>query len=296
MRSLRPYVFYGFFRSVCFAVAYLPVKLTWRVFVALASWASRRDNTQVATVRNNMAMISSRTGESLDELVGQAFVSYAMYWYELFRSTRATTGAIASRVSAENVEVLDKAFASGEGVILALPHVGNWEHAGAWISDRGIPITVVAERLRPPALFAWFTKTRERHGVEVLPLDQGTSTKLLSLLDDGGVVGLLCDRDISSSGIEVDFFGKKANIPGGPALLAIRTGAVVIPVATHLRPDHGVHIVFKDPMRITKSGSMKTSITEGTQAIIDQLEPLIAAHPEQWHMFQPVWASDAGAK
>ena len=140
----------------------------------------------------------------------------------------ASSGGCGSRARKNIVEPL----ANGRGVVLALPHSGNWDHAGAWLVQVGFPFTTVAERLRPAALFDRFVATREKVGMEVLPLTGGgrdTFATLLSRLRAGGLLCLVADRDISDSGVEVSFFGELATMPAGPASLALATGAALMP-------------------------------------------------------------------
>ncbi len=289
MQKIKPYAFYLAFRTCAFLIKWLPASFTWAILEKLAVRASHRDNEQVQTVRENVARISSANGAELDRLVTESFVSYAIYWHELFRLTRIKSDDVVQRVSFENKEVLDNAYEEGKGVILALPHIGNWELAGAWMKTQHTPIAVVAELLNPQALFDWFTNTRKKVGIEVFALTPDVTGELINALHSNQAVGLLCDRDISNAGIKVDFFGHPATLPGGPALIAARSGAPIIPVATYLNDDRSIHIVFDEPIRIGSEGSLRSRVEETTQIIANRLQHLIAAQPAQWHVFQPVW-------
>ena len=127
-------------------------------------------------------------------------------------------------------------MADGTGVILALPHLGGWEWAGRWIADCGIPITVVVEPLEPPELFEWFADFRRSLGMDVVPLGPGAASAAIKAVKANGVLCLLCDRDIGGGGVEVEFFGERTTLPAGPATLALRTGAPVLPTAVYFRP------------------------------------------------------------
>ena len=177
-------------------------------------------------------------------------------------------------------------------MIMALPHIGSWEWGGAWLALQGYPMTSVAEPLKPPAMYDWFVAQREAMGLTIVPLGADASRVLLRTLRAGKLVGLLCDRDIVGNGIEVEFFGERTTMPAGPAMLALRTGAVVLPTAVysgpgleHTRGDHG-------PGPTERTGGLRQDVARVTQLIADDLEPLIRRAPEQWHLFQPNWPVD----
>jgi hypothetical protein len=171
--------------------------------------------------------------------------------------------------------------AGGRGTILALPHSGNWDHAGAWCTATGVPFTTVAERLRPESLYDRFVAFRESLGMEVVPLTGGTRPPFVVLaerLRAGGMLCLLSDRDLSARGIDVRFFGATARMPAGPAALALRTGATLLPVTLSFTPD-GWHCVFHPEVPHTDIRTM-------TQQVADAFEEGIRAHPADWHMLQ----------
>ena len=185
-------------------------------------------------------------------------------------------------------------LAAGRGVIFALPHMGNWEHAGAWIVLRGAgKVTTVAERLRPASLYDRFVAFRESLGVEVLPHSGGAGRfgVLAQRLQAGGLVCLLCERDLTGSGIEVEFFGEPARIMGGPAALAGQTGAALMPVTLWYEGENwGAHIHQEIPVPETGTGQEK--IAAMTQQLARVFENGIAKHPEDWHMLQKVFVAD----
>jgi lauroyl/myristoyl acyltransferase len=290
VNQIKPYAYYVGFRVAAFLVRWLPVSLTWPLLQRIAIWAAHRNNEEVRTVRENVSRTSGSSGAELDQLVEKSFVSYALYWHELFLLPKVKTEDVAERVSFQNKEVLDNAYAEGKGVILALPHIGNWELAGAWMKSQNTPIAVVAELLNPKILFDWFTGIRKNAGIDVYPLTANVTAELMSALHANRAIGLLCDRDISNSGIKVNFFGHPTTLPGGPALLAARSGAPIVPTATYLNADRTIHIVFDEPIHVNSEGSLRSKVNEATQLVADRLQLLIAATPEQWHVFQPAWS------
>jgi KDO2-lipid IV(A) lauroyltransferase len=185
-------------------------------------------------------------------------------------------------------------MAAGRGVIFALPHMGNWEHAGAWIVARGAnSFTTVAEVLKPQSVYDKFVAFRESLGMEVLPATGGVSRfgVLAQRLRAGHLVCLLADRDITGAGIEVDFFGEKARMMGGPAALAVQTGAALMPVTLWYEgPYWGARIYEEIP--VPGQGTRQEQIAAMTQQLAAVFESAIRAHPEDWHMLQRVFLSD----
>ena len=133
------------------------------------------------------------------------------------------------------------AAAEGRGVVMALPHVGSWEWGGAWLALEGMPMTAVVERVEPERLFEWFLDQRRAMGLTGVPLGEGSGPALLRALKNRAVVGLVSDRDLVGNGVEVEFFGERTTLPGGAATLALRTGAVLLPVMVHSGPGKLAH-------------------------------------------------------
>ena len=124
----------------------------------------------------------------------------------------------------------------------------------------------------------------------------GTGVELLTTLRAGRLVGLLCDRDIMGNGVEVEFFGEKTTLPGGPATLALRTGAALLPTAVYSRPGRGHAAVIMRPLATERVGKLREDVARVTQALALDLETLIRRAPEQWYLFQPNWPSDQLAR
>ncbi|MET9709735.1 phosphatidylinositol mannoside acyltransferase [Nocardiopsis alba] len=220
--------------------------------------------------------------------------SYMRYYYELFRLPAMGRERLLSQTRQSGIEVLEGHLKAGRGVVAALPHMGNWDHAGAWIAARGTPLTTVAQRLNPESLYRRFTSYRESLGMEVLPLtggDANTVGVLARRLRAGGLVCLLADRDINGTGLEVDLFGEKARMPSGPAALALNTGAALMPVSLwYDGPFWNIRV--HDEIPVAPGSSRSERIQETTRALARVFEGAIAEHPEDWHMLQPVFSAD----
>uniref|UniRef100_UPI00038283D5 phosphatidylinositol mannoside acyltransferase n=1 Tax=Actinoalloteichus spitiensis TaxID=252394 RepID=UPI00038283D5 len=190
----------------------------------------------------------------------------------------------------ESPTALDQAMSDGRGVVVALPHSGNWDMAGLWATHRYGRFTTVVERLRPASVYERFVAYRESLGFEILPADGGRRTMMTMLerLRAGGLVCLVADRDLSSSGVPVDFFGERTRMPAGPAWLAARTGATLLPATTWFTPA-GWGLRFARPVEVAGGGA---GVARATQAVADAFAEEIARHPADWHMLQPLWLSD----
>ncbi len=225
--------------------------------------------------------------------VDGVFDSYGRYWLEMLRlPAEVRSGAVASNFDIEGFEHIEAGLACGKGVILALPHLGGWEWGGAWMALRGHRLMAVVERIEPPELLTWFAEQRAAIGIDVVPLGPDVSREVLRALRDNRIVCLLCDRDIEGDGVEVEFFGERTTLPGGPATLALRTGATLVPAAVYFRPGRGHRGVVRPAIEVERSGRLRDDIARITQQLARELEVLIRAAPDQWHLLQPNWPSD----
>ena len=219
--------------------------------------------------------------------------AYGRYYAESFRLPATSPGELDRRFRVEGYEHFAAALEEGRGMLVVLPHLGSWEWMAQWVARvLDVPVTAVVERLEPPALFEWFTELRREMGLHIVPLGPEAGKAVSQALKAGHVIALLSDRDITGSGIEVDFFGERTTLPGGPATLALRTGAPLVPVAMYDEPDGGHVAVVKPPLPVERKGSFREDVTRLTQDIATALEDLIRAAPDQWHLLQPNWPSD----
>ena len=231
--------------------------------------------------------------DSVDRAMGAAFSSYARYWLESFRLPALSGDTLDRGIDVPAYRHVEEALERGNGVILALPHLGGWEWAGFWMATvNRLPITVVVEPLDPPELFAWFADFRERLGMRVVPLGPSAGREVLGALRRNEIVCLLCDRDLTGDGIEVTFGDERTTLPAGPATLALRTGAALLPTAVYFRP-RGRHLgTVRPPIEAQRNGRLRDDVAAVTQRLADELAALIAAAPHQWHLLAPNWPSD----
>jgi lauroyl/myristoyl acyltransferase len=226
--------------------------------------------------------------------VRRAFVSYANYWREAFQAPVLSRRELEEAVSFEGFEHVYDALDEGRGVLFALPHLGSWDFGAAWLSAIGLRMAVVVEPLEPPALFEWFVDLRRSFGLEVVPLGREASSFVAGRLRSGGIVALVADRDLSGRGVPVRFFGEVTRLPAGPATLALRTGAALVPAAVYAEGRGRHRVVVTPPLEAARSGTIREDVARITQALAVRMEELIRRAPEQWHLFQPNWPSDPG--
>ncbi|WP_031515322.1 phosphatidylinositol mannoside acyltransferase [Streptomyces sp. NRRL F-5123] len=261
--------------------------------VADAAW--RRRGKGVQRLEANLSRIVPDAGQdALRELSRAGMRSYLRYWMESFRLPAWSKDRIRGGFAPSDVHYLTGGMAAGKGVILALPHMANWDLAGAWVTTKlETPFTTVAERLKPETLYDRFVAYREGLGMEVLPHTGGSAFGTLARrLRDGGLVCLVADRDLSASGVEVDFFGAKTRMPAGPALLAQHTGALLLPVTLWYDESPVLQGTVHPPVTVPDAGTRAQRTAAMTQSLADTFAAGIAAHPQDWHMLQRLWLDD----
>ncbi|MEU2613453.1 phosphatidylinositol mannoside acyltransferase [Micromonospora sp. NPDC007271] len=273
----------------------LPRSVVAAAFRVGADRAHRRGGRGTARLRANLRrVVGPELPEAeLDELVRAGLRSYARYWMEAFRLPSLSRPEILAGFRLDGAEMLAADVASGRGAVVALPHGGNWDAAGAWVAASGWPITTVAERLKPEAVYERFLAFRQGLGMEIVPTHGGERPAFDVLVDRlraGAVVPLLADRDLSARGVEVDFFGGRTRMPAGPALLAIRTGAPLYVTSMWYEPEVACG-ALEGPLELPDpdSGPLDARVRVLTQRIADGLAAGIARHPEDWHMLQRMW-------
>ncbi|MER7933507.1 phosphatidylinositol mannoside acyltransferase [Streptomyces sp. NPDC093272] len=273
----------------------LPEPVAARLGRTVADLAWRRRGKGVQRLESNYArVLPDASPERLRELSRAGMRSYLRYWMESFRLPSWNEDRVRTGFAPKDVHHLTDGLASRRGVILALPHLANWDLAGAWVTtELKTPFTTVAERLKPETLYDRFVAYREGLGMEVLPHSGGSAFGTLARrLRDGGLVCLVADRDLSASGVEVDFFGGTARMPAGPALLAQQTGAYLLPVTLWYDGTPVMKGRVHAPVDVPESGDRAAKTSVMTQALADAFATGIADHPEDWHMLQRLWLAD----
>lgn len=275
------------------AMKKIPEPVAKTLFNAIADVASKKGKGP-EQLRRNLARVVGPENVTR-ELVRQSMRSYMRYWLEAFRLPSMVGPELIAKIS-ENVAAdvptkIEASLAGGKGAIFALPHATNWDMAGVWLVHHSGEFTTVAERLRPESLFDAFVKYRRTLGFDVIALsgaDKPPMAHMEQTLRENRVVCLMAERDLTGSGVHVDFFGERCSMPAGPALLAKRTGAPLHVVKMHYTHD-GWLIELSDPLDTSQP------LEDIVQQEADLMAEYIGQKPEDWHMLQPLWHADLSA-
>lgn len=304
---MRAALTYWLYAGAWTVVRRLPERVAYALFDLVADMAWRRRGRSVVQLERNLRRARPEADAAgLRALTRAGMRSYLRYWCDAFRLPDWSRERVVATVRVEGEHHLRDNVGDGRrGVVAALMHMGNWDHAGAWATLTGAPVVTVAERLRPERLYARFLAYRQGLGMEILPLTGGEGDLLDTLsarLRAGRLVPLLADRDLRASGIAVHLLGEPTRMPPGPALLALRTGASLHPVSIWHEPAPGgrgrpatLVIRFHDPVEAPAAGTTREKVTAMTQQVADVFTEAIRSHPQDWHMLQPLWLGDLEA-
>ncbi len=266
----------------------LPEKFAYSTFEKLGVITLRRNGARMQRLRSNLQRVCpDKDAAAMDELMSKAMSSYMRYWCDTFRSPDWSKAKIAETVQVTREELLTGPMRDGRGVVIALPHAGNWDHAGAYFCAMGFPLVTVAEKLKPEALFNKFLEYRQNMGMEVLSTDSRSMGTLMQRAREGALIALVSDRDLSRNGVDVNFFGHPARMPAGAALLAVRTGIPLITAFVSYTKE-GIHIEFTS-VEIPTEGSDTERVSQVVQRCSDLFAAGIASAPQDWHMLQRIW-------
>lgn len=297
LRDRLPNPAYVGYRAAALAARALPGSTIGPVSTLVGRAGVRRLAGRRLIVERNLrrALGDDVSEERLAEQVDAAFASYVHYWIESFRLPGMATAVIDRGTVVIGYEHIAAARAAGTGAVMAMPHLGAWEWAAFWLKTvSGDPVTAVVEQIEPPELAEWFIGLRNQFGIEVVPFGRDAAPACLRALKANRLLALPCDRDLSGSGVPVTFFGEETTLPGGPATLALRSGAPLIPASCYFDNDRHLGIALP-PLDTERRGSLRDDVARVTQDLATALEGLIRRAPDQWHLVQPNWPSDHAA-
>ena len=273
-------------------VGILPEKIAYAIGAKISDYVYKKNGKGVKRLRSNYARVNPSLSEvELNELTKDGMRSYLRYWIDTFRLNKWSKEKIINSTTVENEQLLRDPIKNKQGCLVVLPHAGNWDHAAAYFCSTGIKLSTVAEKLKPEAIFLKFLAHRESIGIEVLHTEQKVIPTLLERLNEGKLVALVADRDLSKNGVEVDFMDGTAKMPSGPARLILNSNAAFISAyITYTKK--GIHIVFKEIGPKPTSGTEDEKIIALTQLMADNFATGIKAAPVDWHMLQRIWIDE----
>lgn len=244
-----------------------------------------------ATLRNFRRVLPTASKGEIRHVARLSLVNYCRYLADFVRFPSLGPKAIAGSVHGdESFAALDRALERGKGAIIVCMHFGNWDLGAGAAAARGYAVTVVAETFGDPRLDHLIVGARSRLGMRVVKMERA-GPSLLRSLKHNGLLALLIDRPVPGDGIPVRFFGEEVAVPAGPARLALRSGAEVVPAAFARAGPHtlDVDVLTDFDLAFAPTGDEQRDILELTQAIMSSHERFIRAHPEQWYMFREMW-------
>ena len=235
-----------------------------------------------------MALDLDPSDPEVARVARRAFQNYGRMLLDFMLIGNLTPDELLNRMSIGGRDNLDAALSAGRGVIMAVPHMGSWDMAGAFGGALGYPVSAVAVRF-PGSLNAVVVRTRQRFGLNVITLGRFAVRAITQALQANGVVALLCDLE-QGPGVAVRFFGRRAVVPGGPAAIALKTGATLLPACQYATSPGRYH-VHMDPPLTWSAGETKEGLM---QRVVTRFEDFIKERPDQWYAFRPMFARDVG--
>jgi KDO2-lipid IV(A) lauroyltransferase len=273
-------------------IGVLPEKSAYKLSKVISDRIYRKNGKGVKRLRGNYQRVMPNMSErEIEDLTKDGMRSYLRYWFDTFRLNKWSKSRIIETTFVVRENLLRDPIATKQGCIIALPHAGNWDHAAAYFCSTGITLTAVVEKLKPEAIFKKFLAYRQSIGIEAISHKEKTIPILMERLNEGKLIALVADRDMSRNGIEVNFLGGVAKMPAGPAILALKTGAPL--VTAYIRYlEKGIEITFDETIKLPVAGSEDEQIKIVTQSMADNFAKRIKASPVDWHMLQRIWVDE----
>jgi phosphatidylinositol dimannoside acyltransferase len=281
------------FRVGAWLMGHLPVPIARGIVSVLLQLSFVLVPRKRRYVNDNFAHVLGRPATSLEvrRKALAAYRSYARYVVELMRLPRLSNDQAAALVDTSTLLPLEAYWkASNRGLILTTAHIGNLEGVARGIARHGWPIAAIADDTSFPELFDHLRRQRKAWGVELIPWRN--LRDLYGVLRRNEILALIVDWGYRADGIPVRMFGSWTTLPAGPAALAAKTGAAIVQIAIRRSDDRKTfQVTYSDPIEVRSSEPAE--LQRATQAIADALAATIAAAPEQWYSFKPIWPSSA---
>ena len=273
-------------------IGVLPERSAYKLANAISDQIYNKNGKGVKRLRSNYQRVVPNISDlQLDKLTKDGMRSYLRYWFDTFRLNKWSKSRIIETTFVVRENLLRDPVETKKGCIIALPHAGNWDHAAAYFCSTGIPLTAVVEKLKPEAIFKKFLVYRQSIGIEAISHKEKTIPILMDRLNEGKLIALVADRDMSRNGIEVNFLGGIAKMPAGPAILAIKSGSPL--VTAYIRYlDNGIEITFDETIKLPIAGNEEEQVRKITQSMADNFAKRIKDSPVDWHMLQRIWVDE----
>lgn len=281
---------YRGFLTLQWLMVRLPRPYAYALAIVVARFAFVFARRARSTLEYNLsvALPDVSPGE-LKRIAYRNFRNQSKAYADLMRLPVARVEELRTLLNVEGVEYLEQALERGQGVLVISAHMGSWEVAAAIWSATWAPVSLFAEELEPEELYDWYRRTRARLGISVLPINRSGLRKVLEALAANEMVITAIDRDVLGTGVEVEFFGRPARIPDGPAAIALKRGAPLLPVCVLRNADDSYQAIGSPPIFAVSTGDREADVRRVTCQLVCHLEDIIRAHPDQWHMPHSIW-------
>ena len=262
--------------------------LPWSALPSLGCWlgdlAYKHQPQKRSTLLHHFKMAQFEGDH--EQLCRKVFQNYAQYYLEVLKPS--SPAWIKERLEIRGKKHFDEALSKGKGVIVVTAHLGNWDLAGSGLSLLNPNVAAVVEVLKSPGAFKWFKHSREKLGMTVIGLGKSAGKRCLQHLKKGEVLAIVGDRDLAGNGLMLSFMGQVASIPKGPAQLALRSGAAIVP-AYFVRSGKLSFVgEFLPPLKVKTGKDFDNDVHAITHELARNLEQMIRMHPDQWCMLQPI--------
>jgi len=279
------------YRAVRAVVGRLPARPAWTVlgWVSQATYIAWPSKRRWANQNFGHVLGLSPDHPDVRRLALRAYRNYARYLVELMRLPRMRVEDIAAHVEPAGMDSLLRIWRESGALILVAAHVGNNEFVAGGVASHGLPINVLADDTAFPEMFDLLKREREQWGVRIVPWRN--LREVYRILKRDEMLGLLVDWGYRPDDIPVRLFDSWTTLPAGPAALAGKTGALIVPIVSHRRPDGTFHVTHEEPIRVASTAPAE--LARATQAVADALEKIVRAAPDQWYSFKPLWPDSA---
>ena len=278
-----------FYQTVGCLTRLMSRRAAYTIARPVSAWAYEHNHTVREALAENLRVVLSGRGKAwteseLQQIARRNFENFGKYVIDFFKIGRLSPETLDKSVPVEHIEYLEQCRALGKGIIGLTAHIGNWELGANVLAMNRCRVNAIVRRQPSAKLDNLFQSRRTQRHIRVLPM-RGGARSALACLRRNEVVVLLADLDFSDQSRRVRFFGESARLPRGPAILAARSGAPILPGFVLRQPDETFRLRFYPPI-MSGRPHPASDIQKDVCAI---LEDVIGDHPDQWFAFRPVW-------
>ncbi len=291
---------YYLFELLRFCVRVIPPRMAYAIGAVLAEATYLFSRRSKRNFQKNLLHVLRYLGEDVGGvetrrkmrvLTRKNFRNFSYYLVDFFRFSRLRPDDIKNLVEFTGEENIDLALAGGKGALGVTAHIGNWELGGMVLAGSGYHVNAIALSHQNTRLNRLFVNQRALSGMTVIPVGHA-ALKSLRALKKNELILILGDRDVTERGIEVLFFGEPVQIPRGPAVLAVRSGAALFFGYFVRRSTHHYQAVFSPPLPFDRTASRREQEAEIIRNLVREMEECIVENLDQWYMYYPIWGSD----